>query len=191
MRKKMKLKDMTAKLNRNLSAERYFHSVNVMETAQKLAEHYRADADRASAAGLLHDCGKIAAGDEMLRLCRKYGVDVDEVCRFEPGLLHAPLGAVLAQKIYHVTDQAVLDAIRTHTTGAVDMSLLQKIVFIADFIEPGRVCKKAGAIREQAFTDLDRALLTALDSTIQRVIEKKRLLHKDTVDARNFILAGK
>ncbi len=191
MRKKMKLKDMTRELQKNLSSERFIHSVNVMETAQKLAAHYREDADGASVAGLLHDCGKIASGEEMLMLCDKYGVYIDDVCVHEPGLLHAPLGAVLAKKTYGVSDQGILDSIRTHTTGAVDMSLLQKIVFIADFIEPGRVYKKAGVMREQVFNDLNKALLTALDSTIQRVIEKKRLLHKDTVDARNFILAGK
>lgn len=189
MKKIEPIEPMIKKLKESLSAERFIHSVNVMETAEKLALHYGADPQKARIAGLLHDCGKIASGEKIVQISKEYNSVPDEISRSEPGLLHAPLGTVLAKQIYGIEDEEILSAIRTHTTGCRDMSLLQKIVFIADYIEPGRDFEGVDGIRREAFNDLDAAIIKALDYTIKHVIDRGMLLHPDTVNARNFLLS--
>ena len=185
----MNMERMIEELEKTLSKERFVHSLNVMEEAVKIASHYGADREKARVAGLLHDCGKIAAGEAMVGICESYHAIPDEMSRQEPGLLHAPLGVVLAKRVYGIEDEGILAAIRTHTTGCRDMSLLQKIVFIADYIEPGREFKGVDDIRKEVFRDLDAAIIMALDYTIKHVIDRGMLLHPDTVEARNFLLA--
>lgn len=149
------------------SAKRYEHTLGVEYTAAALAMRYGADVKTAQLAGLLHDCAKCFSDEKMLSLCEKYGIPVTEAERRSPFLLHGKVGGYLAREKYGVRDQEVIAAIVNHTTGREGMSLLEKIVFVADYIEPGR--KKApelDRIRELAFQDLDAALLKILENTL-------------------------
>lgn len=181
--------EMQAKLESVLTPKRFIHSVNVMNMAVKLAQNYKEDEEKAAIAGLLHDCARDTRGEEALSQCSRYGVDIDAISRVQTELLHGPLGAKIARCEYGITDEAVLRAIYWHTTGHENMDMLEKIVFIADYIEPGRNFPGVNEARKAAFIDMDKAMIMSLDSTIRHVISKGVLIHPDTIGARNFIIA--
>ena len=161
------LKKIKKKLKNELDESRYEHTIGVMDTAACLAMRYGADLNQALIAGLLHDCAKCIPNDKKLKLCKKNGIEVTSFEEQAPFLLHAKLGAWMAEHEYHVTDPEVLSAIACHTTGKPDMSLLDKIVFIADYIEPGRN-KAPGLpeVRKLSFEDIDKALIQILSDTL-------------------------
>ncbi len=161
------LKEIKDKLKSELNPHRYEHTMGVMYTAISLAMCYGEDIDKAALAGLLHDCGKCYGDEESIKLCDKYGVTLSEFELKNTALIHAKLGAALAKEIYGINDEAIISAIRSHTTGREAMDTLSKIVFIADYIEPGRdKAKRLKEIREEAFKDLDKTLLMILSDTL-------------------------
>ncbi len=180
----MTREEMKNRLEKVLTPGRFRHSVSVMETAVRLAKKYGADIGKAETAGLMHDCARNIRGEEAFLLCEKYGIETDFISESQPELLHGPLGYYIARDVYGIVDQDILNAIRCHTTGKESMSLLEKIIFMADYIEPGRSCPHIDAVRKEAAVDLDRAMLAALDN----VLGKGAYLHQDTINARNFIL---
>ena len=146
---------------------RYQHTIGVMNTAVELAKHYQADVDKARIAGLLHDCAKGFTGQRNLELCEKYGLPISETEQKNLGLLHAKLGAYLARQEYGIDDEEILDAIRWHTTGRPKMTLLDKIIYIADYIEPGRnQAPNLAEIRRLAMVNLDECLYTILEASL-------------------------
>jgi len=161
------LNKMKGRVKRYLDKDRYDHTIGVMHTAGCLAMRYGADLNSALTAGLLHDCAKCLSNDEKIRLCKKYHLDMNEAEVKNPGLLHAKLGAFLAWKKYNIEDKSILRAIAAHTTGRPAMSLLDKIIYIADFIEPGR-CEAPNLddVRALAFVDLDACLFKILEDTL-------------------------
>lgn len=175
-------------IKNHLGAELYQHSLGTAETAAVLAVRHRGDKCRAYLAGLLHDYGKGYSKIELGRKAGQMGLCLDRVSLKEKGLLHAPVGAALLPVELGVTDPAVLKAVAYHTTGRPGMSLLEKILYLADMIEPGRDFEGVEALREMACTDLDRALLAAVDYTIQRVLQRGLLLHPRSVQFRNSLL---
>lgn len=121
----------------------------------------------AQLAGILHDCAKCMSDEKKLALCEKHNISVNEAERKNPSLLHAKVGSFLAMEEYGVTDQDVIHAILNHTTGRPNMSPLEKIIFIADYIEPGRnKAARLDEIRKLAFVDLDRTLVWILKDTL-------------------------
>lgn len=148
--------------------KRFEHTLGVEFTAAALAMKYGASIMDAQVAGVLHDCAKCLSDKERLKLCEKHGIPVSEVERRNPFLLHAKVGAYLAETEYKVTDKPeILDAIRYHTTGREGMGLLEKIIFVADYIEPGRRhAPNLSEIRQLAFEDLDGAVLRILEDTL-------------------------
>lgn len=149
-------------------SRRYEHTLGVEYTSAALAMRYGADMEEAQLAGLLHDCAKCLTHEKMLAICEKYGIPVTETERQNPFLLHAKVGGYLAEKKYGVENSEVINAIVCHTTGKAGMTLLEKIVFVADYIEPGRKRAQGLAeIRELAFRDLDAALLRILEGTLE------------------------
>ncbi|MGE5529048.1 MAG: bis(5'-nucleosyl)-tetraphosphatase (symmetrical) YqeK [Patescibacteria group bacterium] len=174
-------------LARALSPERLAHSLAVAETAAGLAERYGADPRAARIAGLLHDCARELPPFELLRQAADRGLAVDEIERREPLLLHGAVGAAMAGGRFALDGDA-LAAIAHHITGAPGMGLLARIVFLADFIEPGRTHARAGAARAALAAGLAPALLTAYDGVIAYVLEEGYLLHPRTVAARNELL---
>lgn len=148
--------------------KRFEHTLGVEFTSAALAMRYGADIQSARTAGLLHDCAKCLTDRERVSICRKHDIPMTELERSNPFLLHAKVGAYLAGKKYGVKDQDILNAIRNHTTGRPGMSLLEKIVFIADYMEPGRNhAPNLEEIRKMAFVDLDRTLLKILSDTLE------------------------
>lgn len=154
-------------LEKQLKYSRFVHTMGVTFTATSLAMRYGADVKKAELAGLLHDCAKYVPVDEMERICREGGLEISSFERGNGALLHSKAGSVLARTKYGVTDKEVLDAIRFHTTGRPGMTLLDKIVFIADYMEPGREeAPDLSIVRPLAFSDLDQALLQILSDTL-------------------------
>ena len=154
-------------LKKELDEDRYQHTLGVMYTSASMAMRYGADVTQALLAGLLHDCAKCIPGDKKIHLCEKYGLPVSDVEYEKPGLLHARLGAYLAEKKYHIHDREIIHAISSHTTGRPGMSLLEKIVYIADYIEPGRrELPNMKEVRPLAFTDIDQCLYRILEDSL-------------------------
>lgn len=155
------------KLQRYLDKDRYQHTLGVMYTAASLAMAYHYDIDKAMLAGLLHDCAKNIPNEKKLELCKKYDIEVTDIERENPFLLHAKVGALIARKKYHVKDEEILHAISVHTTGAPEMGTLDMILFIADYIEPGRdKAKNLGQVREMAFQNLEHTVEKILYDTL-------------------------
>lgn len=182
------LESALTKLKEKLSESRFKHSLGVMTTAEKLAKRFGADIVKSKLAGLVHDCAKEIHPREQLKLAENFGILLDEIERQETVLIHGPLGAFIAKKDFKIKDEEILRAIKIHTTGDKNMTLLDKIIFIADYIEPSRNFPGVDILRKQAHEDLDKAIVTAIDSTISHVMDKGSLLHPKTVNARNFIL---
>ncbi len=162
----------------------------MVETAVKLAELYGADREKAETAALLHDIAREFGSDRIRQLCQQYGIAADEVEKAVPDLLHGKLAAYIAAESYGVRDGEILDAIRFHTTGRRKMTVLDKIIFIADMIEPGRDFPGVQQLRELAWQDLDRAVVAGLDNTLRYVLDRGRLIHPDSIEARNELLGG-
>lgn len=166
----MKTTDIS-KIRKNLEKEldnkRFEHTLAVAYTATALAMRYNCNMDSAYIAGLLHDCAKCMSDSKKISFCEKHKIPITEVERKNPSLLHAKVGAFLAMEEYRIEDSDIINAISYHTTGRPGMSLLEKIIFVADYIEPGR--NKAlhlNEIRNLAFIDLDKALLKILEDTL-------------------------
>lgn len=185
----MTINEMARELQRRLKRGRFVHSVGVANTAVKLARRFGADTTKAYVAGLLHDCAREFENDELPAQAEARGIFVDDVERAMPLLLHAYIGAKMAREIYGVDDAEILQAIHRHTVGAANMTTLDKIIYFADMIEPNRNYPGVEKLRGLIGTaTLDEILLTALSETIVFVVQKKSLVHPQTVAARNFLL---
>ena len=166
--------ELKRKMKKTLDKDRYQHTLGVAYTASCLAMRYGADINDAFTAGLLHDCAKCIPTDDKFKLCDKFGIQLSEFEKANSALIHAKLGAYLAEHKYGVSDKDVIAAIRTHTTGEPDMSLMQKIIFTADYIEPRRdQAKNLPEIRKLAFMDIDKAVAKILHDTLNYLGKKK------------------
>ncbi|MCF6460610.1 bis(5'-nucleosyl)-tetraphosphatase (symmetrical) YqeK [Clostridium sp. Cult3] len=179
---------MHEKLKEDIGEARYRHSVGVMNTSIELAKRYGYPVEEAALAGFLHDCGKIQGEINLLKTADDFDIILDNVMRNNIQLIHGPLGEQIAIEEYHITNRNILDAIRYHTTGRENMTLLEKIVYMADIIEPGRSFDGVDKIRQLAYEDLDHGLLYALDRTIIFVVQRGLLVHLDTIKARNQLI---
>ena len=156
------------KLIAELDKERYEHTLGVMYTAASMAMCHGEDVEQALLAGLLHDCAKCIPGENKIKMCEKYHLNVSEVERENPSLLHAKLGAFLAAKKYHIEDKEIINAIASHTTGHPHMTLLEKIIYIADYIEPGRPeLANMEEVRHLAFRNIDECLYRILEDSLE------------------------
>ncbi|MBZ2387403.1 bis(5'-nucleosyl)-tetraphosphatase (symmetrical) YqeK [Anaerococcus murdochii] len=184
-----KMKDIQNKLINDIGEKRFKHSLRVAETAVKLADNYGLDPKKAYLAGLIHDCAKY--NEEAY--IKKYNIDfsIYPVCSIKDPVLHSFLGAEVAKKVYNICDRDVLKAIEYHTTGRPDMSDLEKIIFIADAIEPARDFEGIDKIRKLAFENLNKAMLNLLDSNIIFLIGKKALINPLSFEARNYLIEEK
>jgi len=176
------------KLKEWLNEKRYLHCLGVEEMAVKLAKHYGIDEEQAAAAALLHDWGRGLENDLLLKKAREFDIVVGGVEEKAPHLLHGPVGAKLVENELGIKDPAILQAIALHTTGAGEWSLLDKIIYLADYIEPGRTFSGVEQIRKMAFLDLEKALFMAAENTLYHLLKKKALIHHKTVELRNALL---
>ena len=184
----MEYHEILVTLTAELRPARFRHSRDVSRTAVLLAERWGADIEQARLAGILHDCARSLRGEALLSAVKEAGLEPSDIEYSQTSLLHAPLGAVWARKRFGVEDPAILQAIRRHTTGAAHMTLLDKVIYIADFIEPGRHFPGVEKIRELAAKGPDETLLAAYNHTIAYILAGDGLLHPDTVAGRNSLL---
>lgn len=179
-------------LRKNLRAKlapmRYEHSLSVSFTCMNLAMCYGYDMDKAELAGLMHDCGKRYSDDIILKKCLKHGIKVTEAELDALPVLHAKYGAWLAEHKYQIADREILDAIACHTTGRPDMTVLDKILYIADYIEPRRYkAENLPVIRRLAYEDLDEAIYSILSGTLEYLDKKGGNIDPMTVEAYEYI----
>ena len=161
-------KNITKDLKNSLDKDRYEHTIGVSYTAICLAMKYDVDLEKAEIAGLLHDCAKCIADDKKLKKCIEHNISINEAEKAKPSLLHAKLGAFIAMDKYGIQDKEIINAILKHTTGSQEMTMLEKIIFVADYIEPNRkMIKDMEEIRREAFTDLDKCIVHILKNTIE------------------------
>ncbi len=161
------IEHINEKIRELLKESRYRHTVSVAHTAACLAMVYEESIYDALIAGLLHDCAKHFQGEDLLRKCEEKGIPVNDAERKNPSLLHAAYGAYMAEHKFDIKDENILSAIRYHTTGRPGMSMLEKIIFVADYIEPFRnQARNLEEIRREAFKDIDKALLMILEGTL-------------------------
>lgn len=161
------LRKLRNKIEKIQDAKRFEHTLGVEFTSAALAMRYGASIRDAQIAGLLHDCAKCLSDEERLSICKKNRIPISELEKGNPFLLHAKVGAYLAKEKYGVEDPDILNAICNHTTGRPNMSLLEKIVFVADYIEPGRKhASNLDEVRKLAFEDLEQALIKILSDIL-------------------------
>lgn len=173
------MKKIKKYLKKHLTKERYHHTVGVAYTAMSMAMKYNPQPDnnefmiKAEIAGLLHDCAKCMDNDKKIRICNKNQISYSKIEAENPYLLHGKVGAYIARKKFDILDEDILNAITWHTTGRPDMSLLEKIIFVADYIEPSRrPIPELNLIRQLAFTDIDQAVIKILENTLKYLNEK-------------------
>ena len=181
------LNDIRKKVKKALDKDRWEHTKGVAYTACCLAMAHGSDPDQAMLSGYLHDCAKCIPNDEKLVLCKKHKIKLTDVEQRNPYLIHAKLGAFLAKAEYGVKEEAICHAIRVHTTGAPEMSRLDKILFVADYIEPGRdKASRLPEIRKTAFQDLDEALLMILYDTIHYLAKGTKEIDPATQETYDY-----
>ena len=181
---KEELLHIKKELSKKLKKERFEHTVGVMYTSASLAMRYGANIEKAMTAGLLHDCGKYCSAKEQLKLCEKYKITLTDLEHSMPALIHAKLGAYLAENEYGIKDREVLDAITYHTTGRPEMTMLEKILYIADYIEPMRYkASRLPEIRKLAFEDLDECMYEILKDTLEYLEENPKEIDRTSKEA--------
>ena len=175
-------------LSENLSPARFKHVMGVRETAVDLAKRHGIDADQAELAALLHDCAKERPDDELLALAKRHGLEVDGHEQQTPGLLHGKVAPFVAAEQFGVSDETVFDAMRCHSTGAVEMGPLDQVLFVADFCEPNRPYTAAEDVRELAEHDLEAAVLEVMQFKLRKTLLKHQRVHPDSFHAYNALV---
>lgn len=181
------LKLLQKQMKEELTDDRYEHTLGVMYTAEALAMRYGVDMTKAAVAGLLHDCAKCVPNQQKIRLCKKHEIEISEMEKKNPSLLHAKLGAYMANKAYGVSDIEILNAIRWHTTGKPDMSMLDIIIYMADYIEPNRdKAPNLKEIRKLCFENIEEALYQVLKSTLDYLEDRPEAIDPMTKESYLF-----
>lgn len=178
-------------LKERLNEKRYFHSLCVADEAKRLAILYGADAEKAFFAGLLHDITKNATENEQLQMFEEFGIIADSITKKSHKLWHAVTGAAYIKNILGITDEEVLSAVRYHTTAKRGMSLLEKILYLADFTSADRDYEDVDVMRKKVDVSLDDAMRYALCYTIKELADKQVAIHPDTFEAYNEIMEEK
>ncbi len=181
-------KDILDCLLEGIGEERLNHTLRVVEEAKKLAVKHSVDVDKAAMTALLHDCGKFFNKKKILKRAYDFDIIISDIMKHSPELIHGPLGAKIANHKYNIEDQEMLNAIKYHTTGRKGMSTLEKLIYIADYIEASRKFIGVEEVRHLAYEDLDKSLLLALNQTIAFLVNKDRLISIDTIEARNQLM---
>lgn len=180
--------EMKSDILNRIGEKRYNHTIRVRDTAVELAKIYNVDLEKAYVAGMLHDCAKIRDEKELIEVSFDYGLNLTDDMEKAPQIIHSFLGAIISEKKYGIEDEDILNAIRFHTTGRENMSDLEKIVFLADYIEPMRNFSGVDKARKLACEDLNKAMMYSLNNTILFLCNKDEYIALNTIKARNYIL---
>ena len=181
------LKLLQKQMKEELSDDRYEHTLGVMYTAESLAMRYGVDMPKAADAGLLHDCAKCIPNVQKIKICKKHDIEISEMEEKNPSLLHAKLGAYMAEEVYGINDPEILSAIRWHTTGKPDMSMLDIIIYMADYIEPNRdKAPDLKEIRKLSFENIEEALYRVLEGTLNYLSDRPETIDPMTKVSYDF-----
>jgi predicted HD superfamily hydrolase involved in NAD metabolism len=179
-------------LSSMLTPKRFEHSIATAQTAFELAHIYGANEHKAMLSGLIHDITKDLDTPLQLHLCEKFDIILSIVEKGSPKLLHAMTAPGVIKNELGISDAEILRAVRYHTTAHADMTVLEKVLYLADFVEPKRNFKGVEALRRiVGKEDLDTAMLVCLDYSINELLTTGRTIHPDTVDARNYIILNR
>jgi len=182
--------DIVKTLKNTLKESRYIHSLSVSDTAIELAQRFNVDEQQAKLAGILHDCAREIPTSSLIEVAQKRQIKIGLIEEHQPILLHARLGAIMAQEKYGIDDNDILDAIRLHTTGSADMTDLAKIIYLADMIEPHRQYESVNRLRDLIKTsDLDTIMLNAFNDSLAFILQRGLMIHPQTILARNTLIA--
>ncbi|WML54120.1 bis(5'-nucleosyl)-tetraphosphatase (symmetrical) YqeK [Neobacillus sp. PS3-12] len=173
-----------------LTEHRYQHTLGVMETAISLARKYGVDEKKAELAAIFHDYAKFRPKDEMKEIIVSQGMPKD-LLEYNSELWHAPVGAYLAEAEAEISDKEVLDAIRFHTSGRRGMTKLEKVIYLADYIEPGRHFPGVEEVRNLAKINLEEALIKAVQNTIMFLMKRNQAIYPETFHTYNDLILNK
>lgn len=184
----MDIEFLKKELSVALSKKRYGHSIRVLDTALALGEIYNADLNKIAIASLLHDYAKELPREELIKISKEYFKEETEDYLSSVEILHSYVAAYIAKEKFKIDDIEILNAIKFHTTGRKNMSLIEKIVYIADAIEPKRDYPHVEKIRDLALVDLNRAILLEVNEKIEYLIKGNYIIHINSVEMRNWLL---
>ncbi|MBQ3665525.1 MAG: bis(5'-nucleosyl)-tetraphosphatase (symmetrical) YqeK [Lachnospiraceae bacterium] len=181
------LKNIKKDLKTALDKDRYEHTLGVAYTAMCLAMRYEISLEKAEMAGLLHDCAKCMSDEKKIKKCIEHNINISEIEKEQPYLLHAKVGAYIAMDKYGINDMEIINAILKHTTGSPDMSMLEKIIYVADYIEPNRnKAENLPTIRKLAFQDIDMAVFVIMRDTVKYLNDKNKKMDTHTLKAYEY-----
>lgn len=187
----MEIEELKEELKKYIKNEkRYKHSLGTMKMCKTLANKYNIDEKNAEKTGLMHDIAKEIIDEEAINYVNGNNIEITEIEKINPKLLHGKIGADICRKKYNF-DEEMCNAIKWHTTGRANMSLLEKIIFCADKIEENRSYEDVEYYRNLAMQDIDQAVLEIIDWTIKSNIEKGKLLLEKSIETRNYILINR
>ena len=184
----MDVESIFQEVQKELSPKRWRHTQGVMNKAIELAQRHDGNVEQAYLAALLHDVAREWSTEQWVAEAKMAGLVMDEAALHSPVLLHAPLAAWVAKRRFGVTDETVLNAIARHTIGGTDLSLLDKIIYLADGLEEGRSYKGVEELRQLALQDIDAAMLAVYDQTLRYMIKREEAIHPETISGRNELL---
>ena len=180
---------LSQEMNKELKSSRYVHTLGVATTAYSLALKWNYPAYTAMVAGILHDCAKCISDEKRISVCEKNNIPIRDIEYKYPHLLHGKVGAFYCKSKYDVFDDQIAHAIEVHTTGCPGMNLLDKIIFVADYIEPGRDKQpRLDILRSVAYEDLDKCVFMILEDTVNYLNENPEMLDSTTIDTYNYYL---
>lgn len=182
------MKDINEFLVKNLSVKRVNHVLGVAKTARELAFLNNEDENKAELAAMLHDIAKEMPIDEQLKILSDNNFKITDIDEASPQVLHGFVGEFIARDKFGIDDEAILKAVAYHTTGKADMTTLEKIIYIADYIEPTRDYPGVDTLRKVTYKDLDEGILMGLNNTIKLLLDKDAVIHPLTIEARNYLV---
>ncbi|NLS40429.1 HD domain-containing protein [Bacillus subtilis] len=185
----MNREEALACVKQQLTEHRYIHTIGVMNTAIELAKRFGADSKKAETAAIFHDYAKFRPKEEMKQIIGREKMPA-HLLDHNPELWHAPVGAYLVQREAGVQDEDILDAIRYHTSGRPGMTLLEKVIYVADYIEPNRAFPGVDEVRKLAETDLNQALIQSIKNTMVFLMKKNQPVFPDTFLTYNWLVSG-
>lgn len=180
--------EFKALLKGRLKESRYIHSLGVADSAKELAEKYSADADKAYIAGLLHDVTKNENDANQLQMLQNSGIMLSQTELHNPKLWHAMTAPIYAKEVLGITDEEILSAMRWHTTGKAVMTILDMVIYIADYISAERDYPDVDVMRKYAFESLEKAALYSLKFTLKKLPKKELVIHPDSVAFYNDLI---
>jgi predicted HD superfamily hydrolase involved in NAD metabolism len=175
-------------LAETLSAKRFIHSENTAKTAKELAIIYKEDSEKAYLAGLVHDCTREVDIKVQHNMLEALEIECDELTLATKELIHALTAKYIIENEFNIYDEEIISAVEFHTTGKENMTLFEKIIFLADVVEPSRSFPGVDFIRQLAMKNIDEALLAAFDSSLRFLLGKGQMIHPNTLFGRNYIL---